>query len=77
MNPKNNASEKAQRPITVLKEEHLFVFSNSYWHDPVPSLELSDTCLTSPNPYEPVQLPKQVENYLILFNYYFDPFIFF
>jgi len=58
--PKNNASEKAQRPITVLRGEHLSVFSNSYWYDPVPSLELSDVCLLTLNPYEPVQLAKQV-----------------
>lgn len=76
MNPKTNASEKAQGPITGLKGEHLFVFSNSYWHDPVPSLELYGMCLASPSPYKAAQLPKQLENYLNFLNYYFEPFIF-
>lgn len=71
--PKNDDSENVQRPITVLKGQHVSLFSNCYWHDPVPSLELSGVCLMSPNPPEPVQLSKQVETYLNFFNNYFDP----
>lgn len=71
--PKNDDSENVQRPITVPKGQHVSLFSNSYWHDPVPSLELSGVCLMSPKPPEPVQLSKQVETYLNFFNNYFDP----
>lgn len=62
VNHKNNPSEKAQKTITVLKGEYLFLFCNYYWYESVPSLNLCRIC--SPNCYEPVQLPKQAENYL-------------
>lgn len=62
VNHKNNPSEKAQKTTTVLNGEYLFLFSNYHWYDSVPSLKLCKIC--SPNCYEPVQLPKQAENYL-------------
>lgn len=73
VNHKNNPSEKAQKTITVLKGDYLFLFSNYYWYDSVPSLNLCRIC--SLNCYEPVQYPSK-QKIICFVNYYFDSFIF-